>query len=191
MKICSAFLVLISWGLDVNCIVVQWCNPLTLQPEKSGGQNLIPGRAPSLERHDKGLKKFLNFLFCKESSEITPKLCWFQPQNKNKGRRATPVGSFDLFATRFQTRLAHENNGCLLKLVFTTRFSRKQSHGTKADIMSWKHRGGRNWSCGTFRLEIHVGKLHFCYYFFLLSRLFSKVIIPLISSQRLWYRHAA
>ena len=39
-------------------------------------------------------------------------------QNRNKGRRATPVGSFDLFATRFQTRLATENNGCLLKLVF-------------------------------------------------------------------------
>ena len=58
------------------------------------------------------------------------------PQNKNKGRRATLVGSFDLFATRFQTRLAYENNGCLLKLVFTTRLSRKQSHGTKADIMS-------------------------------------------------------
>ena len=30
------------------------CNPPTLQPEESGGQASIPGRAPPLERHDKG-----------------------------------------------------------------------------------------------------------------------------------------
>ena len=33
---------------------MHWCNPLTLQPEQSGGVGLIPGRAPPLERHDKG-----------------------------------------------------------------------------------------------------------------------------------------
>ena len=31
-----------------------WCNPLTLRPEQSGGVGLNPGRAPPLERHDKG-----------------------------------------------------------------------------------------------------------------------------------------
>ena len=31
-----------------------WCNPLTLQPEQSGGVGSNPGRAPPLERHDKG-----------------------------------------------------------------------------------------------------------------------------------------
>ena len=36
-------------------IVAQWCNPLTFQPEQSGGVGSIPGRAPPLERHDKGL----------------------------------------------------------------------------------------------------------------------------------------
>ena len=30
------------------------CNPLALQPEQSGGVGLKPGRAPPLERHDKG-----------------------------------------------------------------------------------------------------------------------------------------
>ena len=34
--------------------VVLWCYPLTLQPEQSGGVGSIPGRAPLLERHDKG-----------------------------------------------------------------------------------------------------------------------------------------
>ena len=35
-------------------VVAQWCNPLTLQPEQSGGVGSKPGRAPPLERHDKG-----------------------------------------------------------------------------------------------------------------------------------------
>ena len=35
-------------------VVAQWCNPLTLQPEQSGGVGSSPGRAPPLERHDKG-----------------------------------------------------------------------------------------------------------------------------------------
>ena len=34
-------------------VVAQWCNPLTLQSEQSGGVGLIPDRAPPLERHDK------------------------------------------------------------------------------------------------------------------------------------------
>ena len=37
-------------------VVAQWCNPLTLQPEQSGGVRLTPGRVPPLERHDKGLR---------------------------------------------------------------------------------------------------------------------------------------
>ena len=35
-------------------VVALWCNPLTLQPEQSGGVSSIPGRAPPFERHDKG-----------------------------------------------------------------------------------------------------------------------------------------
>ena len=35
------------------CVVEQWCYPLTLQPEQLDGVDLIPGRAPPLERHDK------------------------------------------------------------------------------------------------------------------------------------------
>ena len=34
-------------------VVAQWCNPLTLQPELSGGVGSIPGRTPPFERHDK------------------------------------------------------------------------------------------------------------------------------------------
>ena len=34
--------------------VAQWCNPLILHPELSGADDSIPGRAPSLERHDRG-----------------------------------------------------------------------------------------------------------------------------------------
>ena len=36
-------------------VVAQWCNPLTLQPEQSGGVGSKSGRAPPpVERHDKG-----------------------------------------------------------------------------------------------------------------------------------------
>ena len=35
-------------------VVAQLCSPLTLQPEQSGGVGLKAGRAPPLERHDKG-----------------------------------------------------------------------------------------------------------------------------------------
>ena len=30
-----------------------WCNPLTLQPEQSGGHGLLSGIAPLFDRHDK------------------------------------------------------------------------------------------------------------------------------------------
>ena len=39
-----------------------WCNPLTLQPEQSGGEDSISGRAPPLERHDKGTRTRLGLL---------------------------------------------------------------------------------------------------------------------------------
>ena len=39
---------------DLEGVVAPWCNPLTLQPEQSGGESLNPGRVPSLERHDMG-----------------------------------------------------------------------------------------------------------------------------------------
>ena len=34
--------------------MAQWWNPLTLQPEQSGGVGSMPRRALSLEHHDKG-----------------------------------------------------------------------------------------------------------------------------------------
>ena len=50
-----------------NCIFIEgvvapWCNPLTLQPEQSGGVGSNPGRAPPLERHDKGSRNRLGLL---------------------------------------------------------------------------------------------------------------------------------
>ena len=41
-------------GEGVEGVVSQLCNPLALQPEQSGGMYSKPGRAPPLERHDKG-----------------------------------------------------------------------------------------------------------------------------------------
>ena len=38
----------------ITGVVAEWCNPPTLQPEKSGGVSSIPCRAPPLERHNKG-----------------------------------------------------------------------------------------------------------------------------------------
>ena len=35
-------------------VVAQWYDALSLQSEKSGGVGSIPGRAPFLERHNKG-----------------------------------------------------------------------------------------------------------------------------------------
>ena len=40
--------------LHSSFVVVQLYNPLTLQPGQSGGQGSILGKAPSLERHNKG-----------------------------------------------------------------------------------------------------------------------------------------
>ena len=45
-----------------ECVVVLWCNPMTLQPELSGGVGLNPGWAPSLERHDNGSQNPLGLL---------------------------------------------------------------------------------------------------------------------------------
>ena len=44
-------------------VVAPWCNPLTLQPEQSGGVGSISGRTPPLERHDKGLRTRLGLLY--------------------------------------------------------------------------------------------------------------------------------
>ena len=50
-------------------VVAPWCNPLTLQPEQSGGVGSSPGRAPPLERHDKGSRTRLGLLyFCDPSA---------------------------------------------------------------------------------------------------------------------------
>ena len=53
----------------VEGVVAPWCNPLTLQPEQSGGVGSSPGRAPPLERHDKGSRTQLGLLyFCDPSA---------------------------------------------------------------------------------------------------------------------------
>ena len=44
-------------------VVTQWCNPLTLESEQSGGVRLIPRRALPLERHNKGLQTQLVQLY--------------------------------------------------------------------------------------------------------------------------------
>ena len=53
----------------IEGVVAPWCNPLTLQPEQSGGVGSSPGRAPPLERHDKGSRTRLGLLyFCDPSA---------------------------------------------------------------------------------------------------------------------------
>ena len=60
MKICE---------ISIEGVVAPWCNPLTLQPEPSGGVGSSPGRAPPLERHDKGSRTRLGLLyFCDPSA---------------------------------------------------------------------------------------------------------------------------
>ena len=50
-------------------VVAPWCNPLTLQPEQSGGVGSIPGRTPPHERHDKGSRTRFGLLyFCDPSA---------------------------------------------------------------------------------------------------------------------------
>ena len=56
----------IEEGKKIN-VVALWCNPLTLQPERSGGVDSNPGRTP--ERHDKGSWTRLGMLyFCDPSA---------------------------------------------------------------------------------------------------------------------------
>ena len=44
------------WG-QMHLKVLAPCNPLTLQPEQSGGMGSIPNsKTPPLEHHDKGLR---------------------------------------------------------------------------------------------------------------------------------------
>ena len=53
----------------IEGVVAPWCNPLTLQPEQSGGMGSNPGRATPLERHDKGSRTRLGQLyFCDPSA---------------------------------------------------------------------------------------------------------------------------
>ena len=55
--------------LQVQGIVVPWCNPLTLQPERSDGVGSSPDRVPPLERLDKGSRTRLGLLnFCNPSA---------------------------------------------------------------------------------------------------------------------------
>ena len=50
-------------------VVAQWCNPLTLKSEQSGGVGSIPGGTPPLECHGKGLRTRLGLLyFCEPSA---------------------------------------------------------------------------------------------------------------------------
>ena len=45
---------ILSTFLLIEGVVAQWCNPLTLKSEQSGGVGSNPGRTPPLERHDRG-----------------------------------------------------------------------------------------------------------------------------------------
>ena len=49
-------------------VVAPWFNPLTLQPEQSGGVGSSPGRVPPLERHDKGSRTRLGLLYFSDPS---------------------------------------------------------------------------------------------------------------------------
>ena len=52
----------------IERVVAQWCNPLTLQSEQSGGVGSIPGRAQPLECHDRGSRTRLTLsYFCNRS----------------------------------------------------------------------------------------------------------------------------
>ena len=54
---------------DSEGVVAQWCNPLTLKPEQSGGVGSRGGRASPLERHDKGSRTRLALsYFCDPSA---------------------------------------------------------------------------------------------------------------------------
>ena len=49
--------------LDTEGVVAQWCNPLTLKPEQSGGVGSISCRTPSPDRRDKGSQTRLGLLY--------------------------------------------------------------------------------------------------------------------------------
>ena len=49
-------------------VVAQWRNPLTSQPEQSGGVGSKPGGTPPLERHDKGSRNRLALSYLCNSS---------------------------------------------------------------------------------------------------------------------------
>ena len=53
---------------NLEGVVAEWCNPLTLQPEQSGGQSSIPGRPSPLERHDNGSRFLLGLLYFHDPS---------------------------------------------------------------------------------------------------------------------------
>ena len=44
-------------------VLAQWCDPLTSQPEQSGGMGSTSSRTPSLERHYKGSRTQLGLLY--------------------------------------------------------------------------------------------------------------------------------
>ena len=53
----------------IEGVVAQWCNPLRLQPEQSCGVGSRPGRAPPLERDDKGSRiRLAPSYFCDPST---------------------------------------------------------------------------------------------------------------------------
>ena len=49
-------------------VVAQWCNPLTLKPEQSGGVGSRRDRASPLERHDKGSRTRLALSYFSDPS---------------------------------------------------------------------------------------------------------------------------
>ena len=56
---------------QLEVVVAQWCNPLTLKSEQLGGVGSIHGRTPPLERHDKGSRNRSGLLyFCDPSHSI-------------------------------------------------------------------------------------------------------------------------
>ena len=77
---CLRFLHLTGLNFHKRCCGT-WCNPLTLQPGQSGGQILIPGRAPPLERHGMGsrtrstLPYFCN-IWSQQRNFILPSPSW-------------------------------------------------------------------------------------------------------------------
>ena len=55
--------------LDIESVVAQWCNPLTVKPEQSGRVGSSPRRTAPLKRLDKGSRTQLDLLyFCDPSA---------------------------------------------------------------------------------------------------------------------------